>query len=364
MKQRIVLISVFLIVIFVLGVFFMHFSERKKDVEIKEEINVTFSESQIEGRVTLKNKGKRAVDLKVVLVPLDQSPNDLPVYFYFDGSYPLLLTSVNAYLGLYNFLTSDFTEKNIQKRVEIVNAEVLAETMKSGKSIIIMSSGALPDTVYSKNKNLVTKWLESGGVMFWLGDGFGYYYGTSNMRIKDDSEYGKIGWEGQEKILGKNYISGEMFESTDKSSADTPTQISQALGLRYRYTAIGAVINELTKNNASSIGFNKIINDQFGRSSISFIPIEKGKLILFGSGILEEQRDISWDITQIISSNLIFRNYPEAKYENIILESNSTRVVDLKITAKDAKGATILIFNGKNEVNYFYSKVFNNFESL
>lgn len=361
MKQKIVIIAVCLITAFILGVVFLYFSAVDKEVEIKEDVSVIFNKNQTESRVTLKNEGKRSAELKIALVPFNQSRDDLPVYFFFDESYPGFLTSINAYLGLYNFLTSDFTEKNIQNSIQIIDAEGLAEKMRDGKSIIIMSSGVLPDTVYSKDKNLVTKWLESGGIMFWLGDGFGYYSAAENKKIQDDLEHGKIGWEGQEKILGKNYLFGEVFEPVEKSSAGAPTQISKTLGLKYRYTATGAVVSELAKNNGSSIGFDKMLNDNLSRSSISFIPVGKGKLILFGSGILEKQRDISWDITQIISSSLIFADYPEAKYENITLEPKATRVVDFKIAAQNAKGATVLIFNDKNEVNYFYAKVFNNF---
>ncbi len=360
MKQKIVIISIGLIIAYVLGTVFSYFSAKVRDVEIKEKVAVTFSQSQTEGRVTLKNEGKRAAELKIALIPFDQSRDDLPIYFYFDEDYPLVLTSINAYLGLYNFLTSDLAEKNMQNTMQIVNAEELAEKMGDGQSIIIMSSGVLPDTVYSQDKNLITRWLESGGIMFWLGDGFGYYNGSKNTELKDDLEHGKIGWEGQEKILGKNYLLGEVFEPVEKSSADTATQIGQALGLRYRYTTTGAVVGELAKNNALSLGFNKNINDNFGRSSISFIPVGQGRLILFGSGILEKQRDVSWDITQIISSNLIFESYPKVKYESITLEPKAAKVIDLKITTQDAQGATVLIYNNKNEVDYFYAKIFNN----
>ena len=360
MKQKIVIIAVCLIIAFVFGMVFIYFSKINKDVDIKEDVSVIFSKGEAKGRIALKNEGARKAEVRVALVPFNQSRDDLPIYFYFDDSYPLVLTSVNAYLGLYNFLTSDLAEKNIQNTIQIVDAKGLVEKMGDGKSIIIMSSGILPDTVYSKDKNLVTQWLESGGIMFWLGDGFGYYSAAEGREIKDDSEHGKIGWEGQEKILGKNYLFGEVFEPVEKSLADTATQIAQALGLKYRYITTGAVMSELARNNASSIGFNKNINDNFGRSSISFIPVGKGRLILFGSGILEKQRDVSWDITQIISSNLIFASYPEAKYENVTLEPKASKVIDLKIITKDAKGATVLIFNDKNEVNYFYAKVFNN----
>ena len=360
MKQKIIIIAACLIITFIFGMIFIYFSEINKDVDIKEDVNVVFTKGEAEGRIALKNEGARRAEVRVALIPFNQSRHDLPIYFYFDDSYPLVLTSVNAYLGLYNFLTSDLAEKNIQNTIQIVDAKGLAEKMENDRSIIIMSSGVLPDTVYSQSRNLVTQWLESGGIMFWLGDGFGYYYAAEDEEIKDDPEHGKIGWEGQEKILGKNYLFGEISEPVEKSSADAATQVSKALGLKYRYTTTGAVLSELAKNNASSIGFDKILNDNFSRSSISFIPVGKGKLILFGSGILEKQRDVSWDITQIISSNLIFASYPEAKYENVTLEPKAAKVVDLKILTKDAKGATILIFNDKNEVDYFYAKAFNN----
>lgn len=360
MKQKIIIISVILIIIFLAGTVFMFFSERINKVDISEDAYFVFDSNQVNGKVNLENKGSEAVNLNVVMASFTQTPEDMPIYFYYDNSYPVLVTSSNAYIGLYNFLTSDFAEKGIQKKIELIDATALAEKMQQGKSIVIMSSGVLPDTVYSKDKNIVTGWLESGGIMFWVGDGIGYYYGAKNMVIKDDDEHGKIGWEGHLKLLGKNYIYGETFEPINQSQGDIETQVGRALGLRYRYTTTGATLNDLAKNNGADIGFDKRINSQFGRSSISFMPVGDGRLILFGSGILEKQRDVSWDISQIISSNLIFTGYPTVKYEEVNLLPKSKKVIDLQITQKDVRGTTLLIFNKDNQIKYFYSKVFNN----
>lgn len=357
------LISFFLLlVVFCAGLIFLYFSKKPTEINFLNEVNSRFENSYLVTDVSLENSSKREIELNLVLLPLDKKPDDLIIYYYFDEDYPTLQTSVDAYLGLYNFLVAGQLTKRFNHSIELVNADKLSSVFTKDKSIVIIASGVLPNTVFSKDRNLISPWLEKGGCLIWVGDGLGYYSARKEEKIEDEKTDAKIGWEGQKEILKKNFIDGDKFaEDINDSIGEQETIISRALDLRYQFTLVGAINNIVFANDGYLLGYNRYFNDTLVRNSISFIPVGEGGVVIFGAGIMEKQRELGWDISQIIISELIFSEANNLKYESVRLSPQQKKRLRIEIKNKGYEGGSLIIFDKAGEVgNFYYKDIFYN----
>lgn len=320
-------------------------------------IQSSFSGGYLKYTIDTKKILKGQGELEVVEVPTQRGFLDRKIYFYFDTDYPILGSSTNSVLGVYNHMLSEFQLKNLDGDINIVNSSQLKDVLNDKSGILVMASGVLPDTIFSSEKNLLTPWLKTGGTLIWVGDGLGYYYGVSGAKIESvDTPY-KIGWSGQKEILGDNYLDGDYVPDVSGSFGDTPSNLAKALGIKSKYTQTGAFISALAKHGGSDLGYAYNFKES-SRTSLARIKIGTGSAFIFGSPLLNREIDVAWDISQIFSTG--------------ILDADTIKVNSKKINTADGNPEQRQIYVGNNKEvrvtifgtdlakRYFYTKDFSN----
>lgn len=347
--------SFILILIVAFGVVFWIKSENTSKVDLVKSANINFDVNNISGSATLSNNTKDRVELKVLAMAQNQK-KELPVYFYLDKDYPIVAANTTSYYGVLDFLSSYLSQKGFDRSITTVSAAELPSLLERGPAILVACSGVLPDTIYDKGKNLLTPWLKNGGQLFWVGDGIGYYYGLKNQPISSADSPTKIGWLGQEKIFGTNLIDGPFVEVAD-STGTKSSQLAEALGIRYRLTRTGALVDEVLKNGGLPLGFEQDISGQT-RDSLSLIPIGTGQVILFGNGVMDMQRDIAWDISQILSSGILESDAKSYDFKTVDLEPGQESTINLNTVNTNYPYLKLIVFSNKEDINYYYQNLF------
>lgn len=255
--------------------------------------------------------------LQVVVSSSIESPPPKYIYIYYDPQYQIALVNLKQARGLVDHVVPELRIRGYNENIKVVNASdlsgLLLDTDSSKQSILIVTTGTFPDTVYTQNKNWVRPWIETGGTLFWVGDRFGYY---SANKIK-----GYPNWTDPNNPKSEKYIFGEEIININKifETAEDKTSYSNALDLRYPYISRAASITRVNALGGKIFGFTK--GDS---NSITFIPLGNGRVIIFGGGMTRlEEVIVAKDIAQIIASRaldsqlIIYKNYTLGRNEEL-----------------------------------------------
>jgi hypothetical protein len=133
--------------------------------------------------ITYRFEANLPLDAKVVVTPVEEIPHDLPVFVFYDTDYPTVYTDWILSAVLLGYLQAELYLRDYSSGVSFANASELEDIMSTNKSaIVVMASGGFPSCVFSKETNLVKPWIESGGVLVWLGDYIGWYVLEKGMK--------------------------------------------------------------------------------------------------------------------------------------------------------------------------------------
>ncbi|MEM1986548.1 MAG: hypothetical protein QXQ24_07420 [Nitrososphaeria archaeon] len=298
--------------------------------------------------------------LQVVFLPLKNQPVDLPIFIYYDKTYPSA-TSEMSIQGLIDHLVAILKLNSYKGSITLVNASELSYIMQQfNKSVIIIPTGVLPETVHNKTNSLVGKWLKSGGIMFWVGEGFLVYSGKKSKTL-DWFSPETPGWESHEKEIGFQLVYGS--PSIQNWLANVTSPFSEALDIQYSSVKFGAFVNSVYLHNGYVLG--KIGGDNFDRASVVAVPIGLGWLIYFGGDIGVTRSHTGEDIIARDIAHIIFScfiNSEKSEIEYLIL---STKIkeslkeeIQLEINnSSDIIGIQLFVFNK----NLFYPIIYRTF---
>ncbi len=284
--------------------------------------------------------------------------NNKTIYIYYDPKYQMALVDKKAVNGIINHLIAELTIRNYPfNKIKVVNAtelkHIVLNVKSAKKSIIIIPTGAFPDTVYTKEKNLIKPWIEHGGILIWTTGQFGYYSARNISKPLD------IGESWHPKDDGQKYFFGKIIIVKNKRFKEgrIPTQYAKALKLSYKYVYRGVSLSAIQALNGIALGY---IDPDSGAVSIASIPLGYGKVIIFGGDIisgpqsLKFVRILSHDIAQIIASGVLDSNlimYKEYYIKNYKTLKDS---INIKIPKHMSSGVLIIdIFESDNEGTYF-----------
>ncbi|MHA1469871.1 MAG: hypothetical protein ACTSSP_04845, partial [Candidatus Asgardarchaeia archaeon] len=272
------------------------------------------------------------------------------IFIYYDEAYQVAGVTRKCALGIVSQLPVELKIRNYSGEVFIINATTLRDLLQNlntaNQSILIVTTGAFPDTVYSKEENIVKPWVEAGGILVWMGDTLGFYSATmSKERLnysdpKHPKEDGLISFFGSKSII---------IPSKWGSVAFNDSTYSKALALKYSFISRGVNITEVELRGGKILG--KITSSV---TSIASIPLKKGNIIIFGGEALDA-RTISKDIAQIISSGVLFSD-DLIFYKNYKL-SRWMVIVDSVYFNDTISEIIIYVFQVHTEGTY-YKKIF------
>ncbi|MEM3594858.1 MAG: hypothetical protein QXS27_09000 [Candidatus Jordarchaeaceae archaeon] len=325
---------------------------------------VTFDET---GNITINLTLTTNLPLNatIIITPVTEKPEDLPVYIFYDKNYPTVGTSWTLIQMLWEHVKTELSLRGYSSEVKLTDAENLENILKTKTpAIIIMASGAFPSNIFSWETNLVKPWLGSGGILIWFGWIPGYYTvekGQSQEDIRWDSPQ-NLHEEGTKRLGLQDFF--ELIEIEDcPTTAELESPLSQILDTKYNFIQQAPLLQKVI--NADGLALGKIGGcPENPRSSISLIPIGKGKMIIFGyfltaSLVLNGPELSARDIAQILCSgilkansisNILHRNYTLPKgYSkndalNLPLDPNTAGLV---IYGYSSQESSSLLFHRK-----------------
>lgn len=307
-----------------------------------------------------------ASNVTVVAIPVTNSPEIPPVYVFYDEEYTTrgLGSRWDTTLRLWEHIQIRLALRGHSPPIRLVDAVELEEIFLSrSRAVVVVDYGALPSTVFSWERDLVSPWLESGGVLFWFGWPPGFYTVERGQERVKAGMANNLLWTGVERLgLGGYYErSGHRPQI-----ATTNSYLSEALEVVYDDVSSAPYVS-------SVIGEGGLILGKIGESgesakvAVSALTRGMGKLVLFGfftetrpAWVPTDWRSAARDISQILSSGIL-ETLPGSKipFANHRLPYGG-RVTDeftVSITAR-ISGVVLYGFSAKNSDGLLYSQEF------
>jgi hypothetical protein len=292
-------------------------------------------------------------DLQIAVLSMNMPPPTpySNIYMYFDTEYPLSAVDIKAAQGLIDHLSSELDVRGYHTKVKVVDAtslpDILSQKRYANESILIMASGAFPDTVYTREKNLVKPWVENGGTLFWIGDYFGYYSAEKGQKILNYSSPKNPLLGGVVQFFGKNIL-------INKGLGSRVQEESKYSGsLLLDYAEVARAVSVPAVESMGGMIFGKTDDTS---TSIASMPLGSGKIIIFGGemiGVGNQEVRVAKDIAQIIKSGALTSSGVIGT-KKIKVERNSEIKGSINLqNIKNEKFATVYVFQSAGEGTFF-----------
>jgi hypothetical protein len=290
--------------------------------------------------VGFRIQAQSPLDATVVIVPVTKEHEDLPVYIFFDQNYPTVGTNWALTQMLWEHVKTQLELRGYAEEVKLVNAEELKAIMQGESNcIVIISSGGLPANVFSlqPERNLVTPWIEGGGMLIWLGDAPPGYY------VVDKGGTEELGEKGV-KLFG---LEGFYDFEGWPEFADTESPLSEALDITYNFIQQAPLVS-MVKEEGLILG-KKGGEAGKERTSVAGIPMEEGWLIDFGyvlpaGGVLNGPELTARDIAQILCSGVLKGSSTSAIQHRSYHLGQGKTITDSITIPIDAETAGLVIY--------------------
>ncbi|MDQ1510144.1 MAG: hypothetical protein QOG50_1988 [Actinomycetota bacterium] len=231
--------------------------------------------------------------LRMVAVPVsDIRPKNIAVYM--DDAYGVRGTDQRTAKGIFDHLHAELILQRYPGHVALIDAAAFASALRDIRSapstIIVAMTGVFPAAVFSTTTDLVSRWVDAGGVLVWGGTPVGVWSAPPSSITNRSPEDISAGPQGVERLLGPGFI-GTPPDLRRYAVERTP--MAQALGLEYQDTGVG-LLDTGSRAHRKTIGWASS-----GRSSISLVRRGRGSFVLFEGPIFFEEIVVS-DLSRLI----------------------------------------------------------------
>ena len=260
--------------------------------------------------VTLR-AGGQPVDATAILFPVTNASAMGPVVFYIDPAYPIL-GDLGSIYGVWDHLGPELRARGYAGGMSMANATQLADLMNSTATpVVVMATGVMPRTILNRTRNLVRPWLERGGVLVWAGDYLGAYIGGTNTTDVNWDQAWNLQYEGEKDVFGSPVVG---VNTTFPGTVNGSTAVSAWLDIRYPYAYEGANLSYLGGFGGFALGGvanNTKDNVSFPHTSLAWIPVGRGGVLLFGYGPVlpygySAEDAVAGDIAQALRSGILW----------------------------------------------------------
>ncbi len=238
--------------------------------------------------------------VRIAALPLTGITAGRSVAVFDDPAYPVSATDPRTVRGVYDTLAGELRVLGFAGDVSSVDAPtmqaLLTNTNRASERILVVTTGALPATVYSNGVDLLTPWLQAGGILFWGADAIGYYGARPGRPL--DPKDGAVNRReaGVAALLGAGAVD---LPATFNRTASQSTPVADALELQYDRTAFGIRLNADQASQFRPLGWRDATY-----SSITAIPKGQGFIVDFGGEVFDEG-PVAHDIAVIILSEVL-----------------------------------------------------------
>lgn len=244
-----------------------------------------------------------------------------------------------------NLTCSELSIRNVSH--ETMDAEKLKIKMEEdigfGKasSRLLVLTGILPDTIYQgDSEDIIFKWLEIGGVLYWTGGGLGHSISSSSGIERAGDGYGAnfLGIPDEDIKTDNRRIHGIV---KDKA---TDYDIGKGLSVMYNESTFG--INTRNLTDYISIGFT---SEGYDSLVLTKFHGGDGMIVMFGGKLLS-----GWisPISQVIASKLTYNSSISDHNSGDLF--HSTEKGEMKINS--SRLYVLYIYVGSPEI---YARTFN-----
>jgi hypothetical protein len=239
----------------------------------------------------------------IALQPGTKTPAERHVSVFYDGAYPTASVSPVVAQDVADNLAGELSIRHYGGQIVTLSAADLAAELRqinaASSQVIVALTGVLPASVYSRGTNLLTPWVQAGGLFIWGGATIGYYAGVKGQPLATAPPTGgpSLGLDGTNALLGPNTAT---FPWTAGRGAGAASDIGLALDIAYQLTSAGIKSGAALARGGKILGW---YTAQF--SSVTYLPVGAGGFVIFGGEILDAGA-VSRDIARILSSGAIY----------------------------------------------------------
>jgi hypothetical protein len=308
------------------------------------------------------------LDATVVVTPVRQVPNDLPVYVFYDPDYPTVATDWIFSAMLQGHLDAELRLRGYSQNTKFVNATELKNILiNKTAGVLIIAAGGFPSNVFSKDVNLVKPWIDSGGILVWFGFYIGYYSLVKGMKKED------VTWDMPQNPQdngSKMFGLDGFFEYTTNDIPDVGTYSSPvcvALDVSYDLIQQAPLLQMVWAGNGLVLGKIGGSNTFRLRSSVSMVPVGLGKIILFGFFLMQGMADngpelAARDIAQILCSGVLLMNVSSIPwYQSYHLSERGSITGNCSLAIRsDVVGFEVLEYTSRDSDGLLISRQFVN----
>lgn len=304
------------------------------------------------------SSGGYPMDVQVVFLSGKKVAEPKLVYYYYDPDYQLADVTTKEIDVLLTQLIYNLEEKGYGAEVKVIDAEELRELMfnneTAAKSILVVATGALPDTVYTREFNLVKPWVENGGTLYWMVSQFGYYSAERSDKKINCTASRHPRDEGADKFLAMEKV---IVYNPRGTMATTKSRYSQALGITYANIFVPLSLSAVSQLHGKILGVMDMTDDK-GSASIASVSLGKGIVVVWGGETTSRGNlQVAHDLAQIICSEVLeqerligYRSYHLGTNQMV----SDTYKFDI-INPEAEKELTIYVFP-LNPLGVFYDK--------
>jgi hypothetical protein len=235
---------------------------------------------------------------RLAAIPESITQADRSVDVVVDPSYPGPDSDPIAVQGVYDHLVGELRIRGDHRKVDQIDARqaerLLRDLDNARNTALVMTAGVMPAGVFSTQTDLLTPWIRAGGMLVWSGDALGYYSETPAPTFRIDRSDSLFEGGPLRVVGGGVVIPGKQ----PGRIALTPTAIGRALAVQSTQTSVSVDAQRVVSLGGELLGY---VSDGF--SSLSEIPVGKGKVLIFAGDTYDEQV-IAHDLCMVLISHV------------------------------------------------------------
>jgi hypothetical protein len=268
------------------------------------------------------------------------------VYVYTDSRYPTAGVAPTVPQGVFDHLSGELVARHYELPVVAVTADslarVLTDTGTAPGRVVVMMTGVLPANVFSADTDLLSQWVQAGGVAVWGGGAIGFWSGRSGQVLSTDDV---IGEAGTKRLLGTGVV---QYPTEFGRLGYVQSSFASALDLSYTYTGAGVLVDSVTARGGLDLGW---LSGQF--TSVAYLPRGSGGFLIFG-GEIPDETSVSVDLARILMSGAIYASGPVASKHLTLADSDVT--VDWKLPFLTPTAGIMLVAYDPNPDGVYFTK--------
>lgn len=194
--------------------------------------------------------------------------------------------------------------------------------------------------------------------MFWIGNAFAYLSGqkAKSVELFSAGSFSEV----QNRVLGF-----ALFNDTSEENerfASRQSVFSEALDLRYSDAFVGPYVSEVLNNKGIVLG--KTTESENARTSIAYVPVGSGHLVLFGGGVgraftATGEDVIAHDIAQILCSGFPFSTgIAEYRYHDLSRWEDRNGNITIAMSGVENVTGILVVGFSKSPYVRFFSRQF------